>query len=319
MTVARLSTPTLFGKLPTRGDFVVHGERGIAEKAFAEWLMRAVEAARGKVPTQAARFVARPPQGPTLLGCWVASRDVVGRDFPLVASCRVPGALRDISQASLLVHCELLEAWVASVSTTALPRGVETATPMCRDLTSSICRDLTIESSPTDVRSRAQGSLATTRVHQFAAASFADAPLDNLSYALSVLQSAARLPRHELTLDVPGSSELELFVWLELLRGFMGREPDPRSLEQARDAEPSLLLWLPALRRALVCLGAWSPELLVYLSNAKHQGNGRWPLWTDRREAGELARSELDPAMLDCIDQDDTVAALLAQVSKGAR
>lgn len=322
MTVARLSAPTLFGKLPTQGDFVVRGERGIAERAFAEWLIRAVEAARGKVPTEAARFVARPVQGPTLLGCWVASRDVVGRDFPLVASCRVPGSLREVSLGSLLVHCEPLQAWVASASTAAPQRGVEAVSPTGRDLTTL--------SFPSDHGSRAQvqapepaahpswSALATTHLHELAAASFAHVPLDNLRYALSVLQRAVRL-RNEVTLEVPASSERALFVWLELLRGFMARENNRRDLVQARDDEPSLLLWLPALRRALVCLDAWPTELLVYLGDAQHQGHGLWPLWSERREARELARSELDPATLDCIDRDDTVAALLALVKRGAR
>jgi type VI secretion system ImpM family protein len=267
MTLARLATATLFGKLPARGDFIASGERGAAETAFAVWLTRAVEAAHGKVSPFAVRFVAKGVEGTTLIGSWLASRDAVGRDFPCAVSCRLHGTLHDAAQALLLGCCAPLEDFVQSVMTSALDERVETLGQACPSPLA--CVEPAMRSLPERTR-RAHDALASTHIHSFSAATFVECPLDNLTYALSVLQRAARTPRPELTLDIPASSDLELFVWLALLEASHTRETPGVDRVSVGDDSPTLLLWSPSLQRALPrCMVDRPPRVLESSRSSK--------------------------------------------------
>lgn len=78
---------SLFGKLPTQPDFYRHGHVGPAAREAERWLLEAYEALRGAdldLPDTAVHLVlASPGWSEVVAIVAVASRDSVGRSFPL--------------------------------------------------------------------------------------------------------------------------------------------------------------------------------------------------------------------------------------------
>jgi len=284
-----------FGKVAARGDFWSSGEQGPAERAFAGWLTRSVEASGGRIPPGAVRFVASCAGGPTLVGSWIASRDAVGRGFPLSAWCRVPADVEGTQQSLLLLHYEAF--------------GVAAERAFCACLESELDELERVRgglavphiSALPGLLQQVRGALASVHVHTFARRNFERWPVASLGYAVAALQRAAALVEPELTLDVPVSSPCDLFAWLELLFGSLGG---------AR--RPSRILWSPSLGRMLVCLGSPSIQLLAYLNGAEQGSSRRWPLWTETRQAALMARAELDPECVRCLDDNGTLSQLIA-------
>jgi type VI secretion system protein ImpM len=292
---ARQPAAAVFGKVAARGDFWSSGQHGPAERAFAGWLTRSVEASGGRIPRGAVRFVASSADGPTLVGCWIASRDAVGRAFPLSVWCRVPADVEDAQQSLLLLHHETF----AVAAERAFSSCLE-----CEQDELERARDALVvphTSALPGLLQQLRGALAGVHVHTFARRNFARWPVASLGYAVAALQRAAALLEPELTLDVPVSSPCDLFAWLELLLGALGG---------AR--RWSRILWSPSLGRMLVCLGSPSTQLLAYLDGAEQGSSRRWPLWTETRQAALVARAELDAERARCLDDNGTLSQLIA-------
>src|SRR5688572_19130646 len=80
--------PALFGKLPTRGDFLRVGQADEALRFVETWLTASVEQSRGELAAEPVRFLLVHADE-VLLGCWVPSRDEIGRQFPFACFERV--------------------------------------------------------------------------------------------------------------------------------------------------------------------------------------------------------------------------------------
>ena len=288
------AAPASFGKIAARGDFWSSGEHGPAERALASWLTHSVEASGGTIPVGAVRFVARDADGPTLVGSWIASHDAVGRSFPLAVWCSVPRDVEGAQQSLLLAHYDSFAVAVERAFSARLTSELDELERARGALPAPHASALPA------LLQRARGELASTRVHTFAARSFARWPVESLGYAVAAVQRAAGLVDRELTLDVPVPSLSELFVWLELM--FVSR---------VGSSKPSRILWSPSLRRMLVCLGSPSTQLLAYLNRPDHRSSRRWPLWTETRPSALWARAELGGETVRCLDDNGTLAELI--------
>ncbi len=271
------SASVLFGKLPSRGDFVRSGPRGTAEHAFEEWLARAVEFSGGALPSTALRFVVAPPDGDgSLVGAWVPSRDEVGRGFPLALLQRLPDDVACVPWSVVPAHYESY----LEQSERCLERALQQPLDWLKGAVARL--ELPHPSALPGRWHQARRALGELSVAAFAARVFAPSAVDPLAYALCTLRRAAALADEEITLDLPSTCATDTLAWLELLRSLLGQE-----------RRPSALLWAAGSGRLLASLGEISPRLIAFLQDPQHRSSRRWPVWTESAAAGELARAEL--------------------------
>jgi type VI secretion system ImpM family protein len=304
--------PALFGKLPSRGDFVRVGPLDDAARFIESWLTVAVEQSRGELLPAAVRFLATHGQD-VLLGCWVPSRDEIGRRFPLAYFGRVPRDVAELGWSLLLgLHETFLgevEALLARACAESGALPLETAlaelASLARPHPSELVRVLSdararlAAESVAGFEQRVFGALAArtpARGHPVGSEERAEA----MPYALLTLSEAARRSSADPTLDVPAPSAFDLFVWLELASCFSGSEP----------RFPSLT-WCPQQARALIAAGAPSWLTMAFLVDPRHPSNSRWPVWTERA-AGAQAIEQLSPAVRDVLAAQGSLAELAA-------
>lgn len=86
------SAPVLFGKMPTRGDFVRRGPQGPALDAVDDWAQRGFAHGRPRAATAELHALVMPSADgqEAFVGAATMSRDRVGRAYPLVAGRAVP-------------------------------------------------------------------------------------------------------------------------------------------------------------------------------------------------------------------------------------
>jgi type VI secretion system ImpM family protein len=287
--------PALFGKVPSRGDFQRLGQADAALGFVESWLTAAVEQSRGQLAPEAVRFLVAQGED-VLLGCWVPSRDEIGRQFPLACFERVPRDVAELGWSLLLgLHDSflgeleaLLRRACAESGALALEGVVTELGGLARPHPSELVR----------AASDAQARLASESVSTFEQRVFgAD---DSMPYALLTLREAARRAAADPTLDLPAASAFDLFVWLELAGCFAGGAP----------RFPSLT-WCAQQTRALVAASAPSLLTMAFLADRRHASSSRWPVWTDR-PAGAQALQELTPAVQQALAARVTLAELMS-------
>lgn len=283
-----------FGKVPTRGDFVRGGAFGEMEAELANWLNVLVEQARGVLPEGAVRFLSFRSPDRCAAGVWVPSCDEVGRAFPLAAFRSLPREVTACAWSVLPAYCEgfMFE----------LEQCLQAGSTLDVDSLSSALRRV-IAPHPSElpgILHSAREVAGRTRVEDFARSVFSSAPEQQLWYALGTMARAAQLPDEALTLDVLAPSSFELFVWLELLCAML--QPN---------TAPAMIAWSVSGGHALASLGEASDQLMVYLSDPKHRGSKRWPLWTEHIESVPVALASLPAALIAAVESNANLMEVL--------
>lgn len=258
----------LFGKLPTQGDFVRSHLQTAQGVAFEAWLSGAVEQARGRLPDAPVRFLLSlgEPQR-RVVGVWVASRDRVGREFPLAA-------LHLVTLDSAGAPWSLLPAFYASLLDDLQACLIEHARSEAKQLIAAVdALHVPHESLIPAAYHEGQGALSDESLRTFLERNLAGAePASRLAYALHTVHAARKQNGAPLTLDLPFVNEVDLFGWLEVLRA-CAVEPPPH------------VVWCESKARALATLGSPALATLAFLIDPAHPSQRLWPLRTEQPAA----------------------------------
>jgi type VI secretion system protein ImpM len=281
----------VFGKVPTHGDFVARGTASRTGRSFERWAQMANDrvADAGKpLPRGPIGFVYRDDAHESLLvGTLVASRDSVGRSFPLAAFCEIEAPS----------GCAGLPGALASVLE-QLGEGCRTAH---KGPPAELLAKLDALAVPTDDELGARLDIQRRRL--------ADVPLaavlerihgagDGRFYGTEVMLRACESTRrygtikNPIVLDARVTSDIELAFWLACIdAGLAGSIGSPATF------------WDVSAHRLLVVMGAPESNTLHYLSARGVQSQRLWPTVTENPESSRAARTRID----------ETCAAMLAE------
>jgi len=295
-----LAPASLFGKLPSRGDFVRLEMVDDAGRALESWLTDSVERSQGEVPTSPVRFLFT--QGEvTLLGAWQKSRDEIGRTFPLVAFFQVSEELTGLRWSLLPAFFDAFLTQIETVLAGQLQQTPEDALAAVRAVTAPHPSELV------KAIFDAQAYLAQEPSSAFAHRVFgAEAPLP-MPYALFTLREACARATARPTLDLPLRHPHDTFVWLELL--------DALATEASQSAPA--FVWTASEGRALASFEQPSELTCSFLLDPKHGSSARWPVSTTRVD-GREALAQLPPAVQSALSADVALQSLISSL-KGAR
>lgn len=289
------STPGLYGKIPSQGDFLRTNVVDPAAVEFSRWLEEAQE---GMYRTQAALpdlpvcFVHEGPQARTaLVGALLPSRDAVGRVFPFAAFLPVDAGQLAKSYPRAPLAFSMFLGEVARL-------GRDAATLAAPAVLERI-RQLPLPGPPEWALA---DELAERLLDQPAGgllSSLGEAP-SGAAYGLRTFLTAcageaAELPARpaRVVLECPLAGEGPA-VWLELARRVLRwRSPPPFFWTEA--APPRLLL----------CLGAPPASLLGLLARPDPRSSLVWPLRTAQRTAAETALAALTPEQRTAVSEPD--------------
>lgn len=277
----------LFGKVPTHGDFLARGTGSRTGRSFERWAQMANDriAEAGKpLPRGPIGFVYRDDANDSLLvGTLVASRDSVGRSFPLASFCEldsatpgllfpaVPGALaptvEQLAELCRTAHRHPPAELLAALEAIALPDPAELAGHMRAQM--QRLADVPL-------------SAVLERIHGDG---------DDRFYATEVLIRACGSTRqycsikNPVVLDAQVGSDIELLFWLACIdAALLGAIGSPAAF------------WDVSARRLLVVLGSPESNTLHYLSGRGVQSQRLWPTATEHAESSRGARARLDEA-----------------------
>jgi type VI secretion system protein ImpM len=273
----------LFGKLPALGDFLRLDATGPTADLLVGWLHEAIEPvhrAALALPAAPVRFLLGAPGGGVAVGTMVASRDKVGRAFPLCLFTGVPAgslahpfAAVPAAAGEFCAGAEALLARAAELAPAALAEAAR-ALPRPRDP-----REVEVEVSA----AAAERPLGDVLAHAF------PAPDGAATYGISTLAAALKQVRGgppakaTLAIEAAAGDDVERWLWLELVR---------RSLGWSAPA----VFWTGG--RLVVSLGPPPATVLAQLCDPSHPPSKIWPLRTDRAEAIAAARRALPPEVL---------------------
>lgn len=289
MSLPAPSGVAIFGKLPALGDFLRLDATGPTAELLVGWLHEAIEPvhrAALALPAAPVRFLlAAPGAGEAAVGTMIASRDRVGRAFPL---CLFAG----VSAATAARHFPALPAAAADFCAAAealLLRAGELAAPALAEAARALPR-------PRDARAleAALSGAAAERTFADLLAGAFPGPEGAAAYALSTLAAALKQVRGgppakaTLAVEAAARDDAERWLWLELVRRGLGW------------AAPPGLFW--SGERLLVALGPPPATLLAQLCDPGRPPAKIWPLRTDRAEAIAAARRGLAPEILRALD-----------------
>jgi type VI secretion system protein ImpM len=283
---------SVFGKIPSHGDFVAQGTGSETGRAFERWLQMANERmfeSKTTLPEAPLGFSYRAPKASSvLLGVMARSRDKVGRVFPLALFWELddptaiehvavlPAALPDVYEAlsetvvagETLSKAELL----AAVSEATFPRPDE------------LRRRVSVQQQRLD--SCSLGTLFE-RI-------FGDEP--GVHYAMSVLVGACKSAEgnpvaQPVVLGARATSDLELSFWLACAAACL---PD--------HARPASAIWDVATSTVLIAMGSPDSNLLNYLMGPRVQYRKFWGTLNPAPDANDRAKMRLPQAVLEAID-----------------
>jgi type VI secretion system protein ImpM len=275
----------IFGKLPAQGDFLRLGASGPTGEVLVTWLHEAMEPVHRAglaLPAAPVRFLLLAPgAADAAVGTMIASRDRVGRGFPLCLVATVPASALARAfpalPAAASTFCdaaELLLGRAAELGGTALAEAAR-ALPRPRE-----AREL----EPSLAAAAAERSLA-----DLLGGAFAGLPEGASAYGISTLAAALQQvrggPPAKATLAIEGTArdDAERWIWLEIVRRVL------------RWSAPPGIFWTGD--RLLVSLGPPPTTLLQQLCDPGRPPAKVWPLRTDRAEAITAARRGLAPEL----------------------
>jgi type VI secretion system protein ImpM len=274
------------GKLPAQADFVRQHVSDRIGGEFDKWLVKATQnvlLAKIELPASPVRFVFSAPQcDSVVIGVLVASRDQVGRTFPLAiyTALAAPVAARNahglpLAYEQFLDEAEIVAAKAATATAAELRAGVAGLHPPGQDVVLAAaerCRNALQQTPARDMFERAFGR------------ALPDAPWYGVHTVLVAGEASRSAPASSAptVLDCPIASDVDLAAWLDL-----GRRLVPTSV-----ACPSFI-WVQPFPRLLFVLGYASEQLLQFATDPKNKSARLWPLTTERADAVTRARDLL--------------------------
>lgn len=279
----------LLGKVPTEADFVRHNIGSPAAQSLDQWVREAhttLTRSRGELPSAPVRFLFSDGRSEhALVGTLRASRDQVGRAYPVLAFAAVPAQVAGFSFPAL--H----GAFDAFLSELARVLDEAEATPI-----SSLLQRLESMAIPEigaieGARMAFEQASSRMLVEDFHERLFGGAGGGQQLYAYSTFLTACTAVRGGFPskpgtmLDCPYASSLDVFVWLELARRALRWPTAPSAF------------WSEGAGRLLLSLGPAPSRLLELLSEPDSSSQALWPLRTERQAAVEAARRSLGPAL----------------------
>ncbi|MGF1468697.1 MAG: type VI secretion system-associated protein TagF [Sandaracinaceae bacterium] len=275
----------LFGKVPTRDDFVRHPVSGDAARSFERWMEAALDAlpgVAGRLPPSPVRAVVHPPGADhSVVAAIVPSRDQAGRPHPLTVLALVP-------RAEVVAAFPLVPMTYATFLDQAVSLALRGASDLAYD---DLARGLDVLTLPAPLERRHAQDLGeqvlahpmVPEIHGRLFGASGQAP-----YAYQTLLTACRDAAQEAgeapVLDCPVRVDVDLFHWLELTRRVV---PAPPAFFWVEDPSPRLLL----------ALGEPPPAILGLLADPTVEHPRLWPLTTDRTAALAAARTALSPVL----------------------
>ncbi|RYZ39715.1 MAG: type VI secretion system-associated protein TagF [Myxococcaceae bacterium] len=301
----------LLGKTPRHAEFVRHNTASPLAQQLHRWLeegMARVQRARAELPATPHRFVFTAPGHPTaLVGVVTASADSVGRGFPLAVFTELPTAeladryalLPEAYESFLRAGTELVQDAPRLGIPELLERAAHLHLPRPGDF---------------KLAERLRASvLAEHSCAELFQPVCADAPPEGRYYALHTFLTACEGERHreqalaQVVLDCPLDGRLGPVAWLELASRLL-RWPS---------TSPGFL-WSEGERpRLLLCLGAPTAALLLYVAQPDLASAQLWPLKTQRTAALASAKRALSPAQREVLDAStSSIEQLLRAVAR---
>lgn len=287
------------GKLPAQADFVRQHVADRIGGEFDKWLVKATQNvlhAKIELPTSPVRFVFSAPQcDSVVVGVLVASRDHVGRTFPLAiyTALAAPVAARNahalpLAYEQFLDAAEAVAARAETGTAAELRAGVAGLHPPGQDVVLAAAQ-------------RCREALAHTPARDLFERAFSRTLADSHWYGVHTVLVAGEASRSApassapTVLDCPIASDVDLAAWLDL-----GRRLVPTSV-----ACPSFA-WVQPFPRLLFVLGYASEQLLLFVADPKSKSARLWPLTTERTDAVTRARDLLG-AQLGSIESGATM------------
>lgn len=272
----------IFGKLPTQGDFLRLDATGATSELLVSWLHEAIEPVHRAglaLPAAPVRFLLLAPgAGEAAVGTMIASRDKVGREFPLCLFAGVPAAALarqyPALPAAAAAFCAEAEALLGRAGELTLAALAEAA------------RALPRPREPREVETSLSAAAADRSFAELLAGAF-PGPEGAAAYGISTLGAALKQVRGAppakatLALETTARDDAERWLWLELVRRSLGWSAPPG------------LFWTGD--RLLVALGPPPATLLQQLCDPGRPPAKIWPLRTDRAEALTAAVRGLAP------------------------
>lgn len=301
----------VYGKIPAQGDFVRINAADAAAQSLDQWVQESLDAmhrAGVELPATPTYFVHHrlDPSVPVTVGAMCASRDRVGRVYPMIVFVRVdpawigsrfPGVsvgyglflrgaariLEDLGRAD----AQLLAAWARQLRP---PSAQELAAA------DAVCRQSLDGIASGSVHARLFGDPALgRRYHAFKTA------VDACDTARAM---TSRVP---ITLDCPLRADVDLFTWLELTRRRLYGTGLVPTVVWREDADP----------RAMISLGPAHPAMLKYLARPSEPASALWPVLTDRPEVVAQSAQALAPHHRQALDRYDlSLEVLLGVLSR---
>lgn len=300
MSLPPPSGVALFGKLPAQGDFLRLDATGPTAELLVSWLHEAIEPVHRAglaLPAAPVRFLLVAPGGEAAVGTMIASRDKVGRAFPLCLFAGVPAAsvVRQFpavpaAAAEFCAAAEALLGRAAELAPAALAEAAR-ALPRPRDAR--------------EVEAAVSAAAAERPLAEVLARAF-PAPDGAAAYGISTLGAALKQVRGgppakaTLAVEATAGDDAERWLWLELVRRGLGWSAPPG------------LFWTGG--RLVVSLGPPPATVLAQLCDPSHPPSKIWPLRTDRAEAIAAARRGLAPEVQHALASPDGPATRLFEL-----
>lgn len=303
----------VYGKVPTQGDFLRVNASDPSAQALDRWVQEGLDALQRaglSLPRRPVFFIHHgSPHGafaPTV-GVLAPSHDSAGRVYPLIVFARadVQWMAGRFSAAPTAYGVFLRDAaQVVSMATradgptlAAHARALRLPSPSDLAAVDGVCR-------------HALDAVAAGTVH---ARLFGDPSQGLRYYAVRTALDAAdaarnRTARGVVTLDLPLGGDVDLFVWLELLR---------RRLAGASFLPSVVWIEESPTPRALASMGAAPPPMLRWLAQPDPSAMALWPVTTQRPEAIHQAWQSLAPHHRQALDAFDIpLETLLATLAR---
>lgn len=298
--VAAPSTPMIFGKVPTRRDFL---RLGAGCSGFERWLEDGLEAVRGRggaLPEGSLSFYVPGVAGDAdVVGVMASSRDQVGRTFPLAVIRTLPrGPAADLAatweeQAGFLTKAEGLIADADRLGEAGLAAGLEE-----------------IAEDPTEPGN--DPLVAPARPLLEALLGSDNGPAHALATVAAACDAAKPVPGPDartaapITFDAPAAETSARLFWLLLAGRRLGWD----------NARPTVVAGKDRLAFALS--GVAAPGVLAAYALGVKAGSRHWPLTTADAALRAKSAAGLAPALKSALAAPATTLADLA-IAAGTR
>ncbi|RKH44617.1 type VI secretion system-associated protein TagF [Corallococcus llansteffanensis] len=301
----------VLGKTPRHAEFVRHNTASPLAQQLHRWLeegMARVQRARAELPATPHRFVfTAPGQSTALVGVLTASADSVGRGFPLVVFTEL--SVTELAERYALLP-EAFEPFLRAGSELvqeaprfSIPELLERAA-------------LLNPPRPGDFKlaERLKGSILSEHsCAELLKPVCTDTPPEARYYALHTFLTACAGEHHreqglaQVVLDCPLDGRMGPTAWLELASRLLGWTSMAPGFLWSEGSRPRLLL----------CLGAPTSALLLYVAQPDLASSQLWPLRTERAAALASAKRALTPAQRQVLDSStSSIEQLLRAVAR---